>query len=135
MKSDNFLKLFLRVLGVVSLFALVGVFMPYSWMDATHRWLGMGILPAEPIVGYLARSTSAFYAFFGGLLLIVSFDLQRYRGLLIYIGLMHVIFGVMLLAVDLIEGLPFFWSFTEGPAVIIFGVIILALSCRIHIEL
>ena len=104
-------------------------------MDATHRWLGMGILPAEPIEGYLARSTSAFYAFFGGLLLLVSFDLQRYRGLLIYIGLMHIIFGVLLLAVDLIEGLPLFWSFTEGPAVIIFGVIILALSCRIHIEL
>jgi hypothetical protein len=135
MKSDNFLKLFLRVLGVVSLFALVGVFMPYSWMDATHRWLGMGILPAEPIVGYLARSTSAFYAVFGGLLLIVSFDLQRYRGLLIYIGLMHVIFGVMLLAVDLIEGLPLFWSLAEGPTVILFGAIILVLSCRVRVEL
>ena len=127
------MKLFLRILGVVSLFALVGIFMPYSWMDATHRWLGMGTLPAEPIVGYLARSTSAFYAFFGGLLLLVSFDLQRYRGLLICIGLMHIIFGVLLLAIDLVEGLPLFWTLTEGPIVITFGVIILVLSYRISV--
>jgi hypothetical protein len=135
MKSDNFLKLFLRVSGVVSLFALVGVFMPYSWMDATHRWLGMGTLPAEPIVGYLARSTSAFYAFFGGLLLLASTDLHRYRQLLIYIGLTHILFGILLLVVDLIEGLPPFWSSAEGPTGIIFGVIILVLSCRMRIEL
>ena len=121
-------------MGVVSLFALVGIFIPYSWMDVTHRWLGMGTLPAEPIVGYLARSTSAFYAFFGGLLLLTSFDLHRYRGLLIYIGLMHIIFGILLLAVDLIEGLPLFWSLAEGPIVITFGAIILILSCRIRVE-
>jgi len=127
------LILFLRILGVVSLFALVGVFMPYSWMDATHRWLGMGTLPAEPIVGYLARSTSAFYAFFGGLLLLASFDLHRYRGLLIFIGLTQIFFGILLLVVDLIEGLPLFWSLAEGPTGIIFGVIILALSCRISV--
>ena len=134
MKKDSLLKLFLRILGVVSLFALVGIFIPYSWMDVTHRWLGMGTLPAEPIVGYLARSTSAFYAFFGGLLLLTSFDLHRYRGLLIYIGLMHIIFGILLLAVDLIEGLPLFWSLAEGPIVITFGAIILILSCRIRVE-
>ena len=64
-KQESLFKLFLRISGAVSLFALIGVFMPYSWMNVTHQWLGMGTLPSEPIVGYLARSTSAFYTFFG----------------------------------------------------------------------
>ncbi|MBN2180389.1 MAG: hypothetical protein JW715_00640 [Sedimentisphaerales bacterium] len=119
---------------MASLFALIGVFMPYSWMDATHRWLGMGKLPAEPIVGYLARSTSAFYAFFGGLLLLTSFDLYKYRQLLIYIGITHVLFGILLLVIDLMGSLPLFWGLTEGPVGLIFGVIIVVFSCRMSTE-
>src|SRR4030042_4784845 len=99
-KQVSLFKLFLQISGVVSLFALVGVFMPYSWMNITHQWLGMGTLPAEPVVGDLARSPSAFSAFFGGLLLLGSFDLHRYRQLLIYIGLTHILFGILLLAID-----------------------------------
>ena len=29
------------------------VFMPVSWMAATHRWLGLGEMPTGPIVEYL----------------------------------------------------------------------------------
>ena len=42
MKSDEILVFFLRCLGAGSLFALVADFMPFSWMVATHRWLGLG---------------------------------------------------------------------------------------------
>ena len=67
-RYERSFKLFLRVVGTVALLAVVAVVMPYSWMDAVHQRLGMGKLPPEPIVGYLARSTSAFYAMLGGLL-------------------------------------------------------------------
>jgi hypothetical protein len=36
--------------GVSALFALVAVFMPMSWMAATHRWLGLGEMPTAPVV-------------------------------------------------------------------------------------
>ena len=46
-------------------------------MVAMHADLGLGRLPDAPIVGYLARSTSAFYAIEGGLFWVVSIDLVR----------------------------------------------------------
>jgi hypothetical protein len=59
------------------------VFMPMSWMAATHRWLGLGEMPAGPIVEYLARSQSAFYALVGVLCLVMASDLDRYRPLVL----------------------------------------------------
>jgi len=117
-------------MGSVSLLALVAVVMPYSWMNAVHGWLGMGTLPAEPIVGYLARSTSGFYALLGGLAWVVSFDLARHRQVLCYLGAATIVFGAILLAVDLLEGMPLWWSLGEGPADIGIGVVILVLGYR-----
>ena len=80
-RADKVLVLLLRFLGVGSLLALVPVFMPFAWMAATHRWLGLGEMPAAPVVEYLARSVSAFYALVGALCLLVAADLDRYRPL------------------------------------------------------
>lgn len=132
MTTDSFLKLLLRVIGTAALFAVFAVVMPHSWMDAIHRWLGMGELPDEPIVGYLARSTSAFYALLGGLFWVVSFDLHRHRMVLRYIGVAVVVFGVALFAVDLLERMPLWWSLCEGPFNTAFGIYILAQSCRLN---
>ena len=123
-------KLFLRTTGSVALLAVVAVAMPYSWMNAIHESLGMGPLPTEPIVGYLARSTSAFYALFGGLMWVVSFDLARYRAVLCYLGAATLLFGATLLAVDFVEGMPWWWRSFEGPINMAFGVLILAASLR-----
>jgi len=109
--------------------------MPYAWMNTIHQWLGMGQLPSEPIVGYLARSTSAFYALLGALLWVVSFDLVRHRLILRFLGVAIIVFGVMLLAVDFIEGMPLWWSLWEGPINMAFGTIILISSNRIAREI
>ena len=51
-KSDKVLVILFRyLLGIGSLFALVPVVMPWSWMAATHRWLGLGEMPTGPVVG------------------------------------------------------------------------------------
>jgi len=126
--------LFLRIIGTVALLALVAVVMPYSWMNVTHKWLGMGRLPPEPIVGYLARSTSAFYALLGGLFWVASFDLHRHKLVLCYLGVVIVIFGAVLLVVDLLEGMPLYWSLTEGPVNMVFGVFILLSAYRLSSE-
>ena len=105
-KQYRFFKLFLRIMGTAALFAVTAVVMPYSWMNAIHESLGLGLLPSEPIVGYLARSTSAFYA----------------------------IFGAALFVVDLLEGLPLYWSLTEGPLNAAFGILILVLAYRTPVK-
>jgi len=125
---DRFLRLFLRAIGTVALLAVIAVVMPYSWMNSIHQRLGMGKLPPEPIVGYLARSTSAFYAILGGLLWVMSIDLRRHRPTLQYLGLVMVLFGITLGVVDFVEGMPLWWKLAEGPINIAVGVLILLLS-------
>ena len=92
------LTLLLRVMGCSSLLALIFVVAPESWMSAIHAELDMGSLPTAPVVGYLARSTSAFYAVTGGLFLVVSNDLVRHRAVLLYLGRVMGLFGIVLLA-------------------------------------
>ncbi len=76
----------------------------------------MGQLPDKPVVGYLARSTSALYAILGGLFWTVSFDLERHRLVLRYLGAAITLFGAALLVIDWSEGLPFLWKVWEVPS-------------------
>ncbi len=131
-KQERFFKLFLRIIGSTALFAIIAVFLPYSWMNAIHKWLGMGELPSEPIVGYLARSTSTFYALLGGLFWLTSFDLNRHWLVLCYLGIIIVIFGAALFIIDLLEGMPVYWSLVEGPVNVTFGVVILMSTYRLN---
>jgi len=130
--ESTLLRWFLRLIGTASLLAILFVPAPYACMNSIHRLLGMGVLPDAPVVGYLARSTSGFYALLGGLLWVVSFDLARYRRILWYLGVSFVLFGLSLAAIDSIEGLPLFWRVAEGPIDAGFGVIILWLNYHAH---
>ena len=124
-RQERSFKLFLRAVGTVALLAVIAVVMPYSWMNAVHQWLGMGPLPPQPVVGYLARSTSAFYAILGGLMWVVSFDLRRHRPIVQYIGLVMILLGITIGIVDFMEGMPLWWKLTEGPINIAVGILIL----------
>ena len=108
--------------------ALVFVAAPHDWMISIHAWLGMGALPDTPVVWYLARSTSAFYALLGGLFWVVSFDLEQHRQVLIYLGVAATLLGVSLTIIDWAEGLPVFWKVWEGPFVIVTGLAVWLLS-------
>lgn len=128
MNRERYLRLFLRTVGSAAGLAAFCALMPYSWMNAVHQWLGMGILPDKPVVGYLARSTCAFYALFGGLFWMLSLDLLRFRPLLHYIGMATVLLGILLFGVDRVEGMPRFWQAAEGPINVAIGIIVLWLS-------
>ncbi len=82
-------------------------------------------------MGYLARSLSAFYALMGGLFWVISFDLDRNRIVVSYLGRAIVILGVILIGVDWWEGLPFFWKLWEGPFMIVMGLLIWSWSRRL----
>ncbi len=133
-RSERFLRVFLRIIGSAGVLAVVFVFVPFSWMDAIHRRLGLGDLPDKPIVAYLARWTSAFYAMLGGLFWVLSFDLRRYRLVLCYAGGVVVFFAAALCAVLALEGMPLWWCVPEGMFNVVFGIVILGLSLRIKRE-
>jgi hypothetical protein len=131
-KADRALVILLRILGVTALFALVPVFMPFSWMVATHRWLGLGEMPTTPVVEYLARSLSAFYAVMGALCLVVAADLERYRPLVRFLGVAFALMSLVLLGVDLAVGMPWWWSASEGPGGVALGALMFILARPPH---
>jgi hypothetical protein len=122
------LVILLRFLGVTSLFALVAVFMPFSWMASTHRWLGLGEIPTAKIVEYLARWVSAFYGFFGALCLILSADLERYRSVIRFLGIALAAMSIVATGVDLTLEMPWWWTAFEGPPGVAIGCLILVLA-------
>lgn len=127
----RFLQILLRVGGITMLLATFAIFMPVSWMAESHEWLGMGEFPESPLVDYLTRSISFLYALHGGLLLMVSGNLQRYRPVLLYLGIASAVGGVLLTGIDLHAGMPTWWTVTEGPPVALIGVLITWLILRI----
>jgi len=124
---ERLLVLLLRLGGGLMLLATLAIVLPTPWMVATHASLGMGELPRAGIVEYLTRSVSALYALHGGLLLVLSTDVRRYVGVIAYLGAANVPLGVVLLAIDVHAGMPWYWTIAEGPPVTLFGVVLLLL--------
>jgi hypothetical protein len=131
-RADKVLVVLLWLLGIPGLFALVAVFMPLSWMDATHRWLGLGEMPTGPVVEYLARSVSAFYALLGALFLVMASDLERYRPLLRFFGVAFALLGIVFTGVDLLAGMPWWWTAFEGPSGLPVGALVFYLAGPAH---
>lgn len=84
-------------------------------MVAIHEHLEIGGLPAEPIVGYLARTASLFYGFCGVLLLYLANDVVRHRDVIRFLAGCGLIAGVLIVLIDVAEGMPFWWILLEGP--------------------
>jgi hypothetical protein len=121
MTRTTALAILLRAIGITSLFAVVAVLMPMSWMASTHRWLGLGEMPIAPIVENLARSVSAFYALFGGLCLVLASDPQRYRPVVRFLGVAAALFGIVLIGADSSAGMPFWWLVADGLSALAIG--------------
>lgn len=116
------------VVGASAVLALPFVFVPTKWMDEIHQWLGMGPMPQGPIVEYLARSLSAFYTILGALMLMTAWDIRRFAPIVTWWGITGIGLGASLLWVDLSFGMPAWWTWGEGPWVILIGVLILVLQ-------
>jgi len=129
--QGRLLQIILRVGGAVVLMAVFAIFMPTRWMAATNDWLGLEGFPASPLVDYLTRSLSMMYALQGGLLILLSFDLRRYRPVLLYVSITTVVGGLLLTGIDLHAGLPLYWTLSEGPPVALLGLLLVWLVRRI----
>ncbi|MCH7687985.1 MAG: hypothetical protein IH899_15115 [Planctomycetes bacterium] len=133
-RSELSIVIILRVIGVTGLFAIPAIFLPYSWMNAIHEYMGLGELPDAPIVSYLARSLSAFYAIVSTITLFVSFDIRRYRSFVKLWAIIVIVTGFVLLGIDVTAGMLMSWTLGEGPPTIVVGLVVLWLQRKITVE-
>lgn len=103
--------------------AFGAMLLPESVMAAIHERLGLGIFPASPLVDYLTRSISGLYGIHGCLYLLVASDVVRYRPLIALFATVNVVFGAVMIAIDLHAGMPWFWTLAEGPSIVIVGLV------------
>lgn len=126
--TEKALVILLRVSGIILLTALIAVVMPFSWMQDIHRLLNLGELPADPLTKYFARSVSALYALHGAMVFFVASDVRRYLPLVKFLSGLTVMFGLIMLAIDLHSGMPGFWIAGEGPFICALGATLLGLA-------
>ena len=122
----------LRLTGGAMLTALAFVFCPFEWMASIHQRIGMGELAYTPLLSYLTRTLAAMYASMGVIVLFVSFDIDRYRPLIRCVGVLAILGGLGVTALDAGLRLPVFWTALEGPLTVLLGVVLLILARASH---
>ena len=127
-KSELAIVIILRFVGITGLFAIPAIFLPYAWMNSIHAFMGLGELPNAPIVGYLARSLSAFYAALSAFTLFISLDIRLYRSFVKLWGYVVSVLGFVLLGIDLFAPMPVAWTVGEGPPTAAVGFLVLWLQ-------
>jgi hypothetical protein len=131
-RAQQVLVWLMRFEGIVMLTALGAVFMPYEWMNVIHRHEGLGELPHAPIVDYLTRSISALYALHGGLLIFLSLDVVRYLSVIRFLAGTGIVFGALMLGLDVAAGMPVAWTIGEGPFIMALCGVFLWLAGRVQ---
>lgn len=130
-RSEIAIIVILRIVGISGLLAIPAVFFPFAWMQSIHSFLGLGEMPDAPIVHYLARSLSAFYAIVSAITLLISCDIRRYRSFVKLLAFISIVVGFVLLGIDLSAGMPTLWTLTEGPPATATGLVVLWLERHI----
>jgi len=128
---ERILKLILQINGVVMASAVFAVFLSHDQMAAIHQWLGLGEFPDAKIVDYLARSLSTFYAMIGVLYIALARDIHVYASIITLAAWASICFGVASIIIDLQLGFPAWWTWGEGPFVIVYGAVVLWLQQKI----
>ena len=118
----------LRLVGLTEIFAFGAAVMPRTWMEDAHRSLGLGELPDSPVVNFIIRQTSFTYGLHGLALWLISWDVVRYRPLVILTGFGYLLAGPAFFAIDYTSGMPWWWIVGDGGACLLIGAVILWLE-------
>ena len=122
----------LRLTGTVELGAFVAVVMPRQWMEAGHSWLGLGEMPEGAIVNFIIRQASFTYGLHGVLLWVLSWDVVRFRPLVVFTGVSYVVAAPVFFMIDLNSGMPLFWTVGDAGSCLGFGGALLCLDWWEH---
>ncbi|MCX7591222.1 MAG: hypothetical protein N2255_06290 [Kiritimatiellae bacterium] len=131
-REERVLKTLLRMMAAAETLAVGAVFLPRSWMETCHEWLGLGTFPSEPIATYLARHLSALYVLHAGFIWLASTDVRHFASLVVYLAISGIVFSIFITALDILFGFPWFWVLAEGPGLTLLSIVFLVLLRRIH---
>ena len=126
-RAERWLVLLLRLTAMGCALAVLAVFTPRAWLAACHEWLGLGDFPKGPVIEYLARSLSFFYAALGTIVWLAASDVRRYGPLIRLVAIAGIVFGVIITATNVLIGLPLWWQVGEALSLFPVCVIILVL--------
>jgi hypothetical protein len=134
MNSRLLLAWLLRLAGVTEMLAFFAVVMPRSWMEVSHAWLGMGVMPDGPLIMFMIRQASYTYGMHGVSLLVLASDVVRFRKLVILNGIAYLLAGPLFLWIDYTAGIPWWWTVVDTAGCGFTGIAILALARSLPAE-
>lgn len=118
----------LYVVAAIQCSALLAAVMPNAWVDACAELMGVEPLPHTPLAGYLARLSSMMYVVHGATIFIVAKNLPQSQWMVRPLGWVAIVLGVAMLGIDLTEGMPIVWTWTEFLAITANGVIMVVMA-------
>lgn len=118
----------LRLVALLEVLAFIAVLMPRSWMEVSHAWLGLGQLPEGSVLMFLIRQASYTYGMHGISLWIMSWDVKRFRPLLLLNGISFVLAGPVFFIIDYTAGMPMWWTVADSSSCAFFGAALLWLN-------
>jgi len=110
MDKERIQKIVLRLAGAVEILAFFAVVMPRSWMEISHEWIGLGLMPHGPVLMFLIRQASFTYGMHGISLWVLASDVRRFRPLIILNGIAYLIAAPVFAAIDYSTGMPHWWT-------------------------
>lgn len=130
MNAQRLLAWVIRLVGLVEILAFGAVVMPREWMADAHRRMGLGELPDVAVVDTLMRQVSFTYGLHGVAMWFIAMDVARYRPLVVLAGWGYLLTGPVFVLIDVLAGLPWYWSAGNGGSCFVIGVLLLFLLRR-----
>ena len=130
MNSQRLQSWLLRLAGSVEILAFFAVVMPRSWMEVSHVWLGLGMMPGGPVIMFMIRQASYTYGMHGVSLWVIASDVVRFRTLVLLNGIAYLLAAPVFFLIDFTSGMPWFWTIGDTVGSAFVGAALLWLNQR-----
>jgi len=130
MNKEGIQKVLLRLAGAFEILAFIAVVMPRSWMEISHEWLGLGVMPHGSVLMFLIRQASYTYGMHGISLWVLTMDVKRFRPLIILNGIAYLVAGPVFWVIDYTTGMPLWWAIEDSLGCGLLGAALLWCSLR-----
>jgi len=117
----------LGLVGATEMLAFAAVPVQRATMAEIHAWLGLGEMPTAPLFDSLMRQVSFTYGLHGVALLVMATDVVRYRPLVILSAIGYFVTPPVFIAIDVANGMPWWWVANMGGSCLLIGTILFAL--------
>ena len=115
----------LRLAGATEMLAFFAVIMPRTWMEVSHSWLGLGVMPTSSVLMFMIREASYTYGMHGLSLWILASDPDRFRPMILLNGISFLLAGLVFFMIDHTSRLPLWWAIGDSLSCATFGAAVL----------